>query len=519
MSILLRPFQGFSAEEGRNIGLYIGGIMAYKFGLETMNACMSGIFLNRLAGVVVSTGTLWTGAQSVNLVCQCIGSLLVGPLIKRMTAARLLTTAIILFGVVICIMPILEGATGGSVPGYYENLKGSQNKATWGSWTPYLIYMIYPLAGIFHGMVELMRRVIPAEIVGGDAVKLRRMDALVHVCYEITGTVGALMSPYWISYFGWGYAVTIMPIAFAISATLWYFLRPSETKVKALEKFKAENKGRGIFKDMGSVFYSYFYSIWVGVKLVCTQRALIWLIPAYALALVHHRYLENTLFPFYAKSELKNSDFQNILTGGSNFGELLGALTVLALARHVKTPIPFLRLDAILVLVVWIFPYVTVPTENVLGFVWSLTPVAAIISFGWASGDVSLAAYVQSRLAGIDSHDAHTSPLAAVMSFLYVTYLVVYFILANVMATVRDNWKAPSKELYIWIGGVMMTIAGAIVFASTFIPRGSFAFNPDPDTIKFNGDEYGSTPVSSDEEVVVDRKKSDGADVVELMVA
>ncbi|KAI8805561.1 major facilitator superfamily domain-containing protein [Cladochytrium replicatum] len=519
MSILLRPFQGFNAEEGRNIGLYIGGIMAYKFGLETMNACMSGVFLNRLSN---GTGQLWTGAQSVNLVCQCLGSLLVGPLIKRMTAARLLTTAIILFGIVILLMPILEGATGGSIPGYYANLKGSQTKSTWGSWTPYLIFLIYPLAGVFHGMVELMRRVIPAEIVGGDAVKLRRMDALVHVCYEITGTVGALFSPYWISYFGWGYAVTIMPIAFAVAACMWFFLKPSDAKLSALEKFKADNKSEGIFKDLGRVFYSYFYSIWVGIRMVCTQRALVWLIPAYSLALIHHRYLENTLFPFYAKSELKNSDLQNILTGGSNFGELLGAMTVLALAKHVKTPIPFLRLDSVFILVVWILPYINVPADNVLGFVWSLTPVAAIISFGWASGDVSLAAYVQSRLTGIESNDQHTSPLAAVMSFLYVTYLVGYFILANVMATVRDNWKGPSKELYIWIGGVMMTLAGAIVFASTFIPRGAFALNPDPDSIRFNDDEFKSAPIDgSDDEATVDaeEKKKSGADVVELMVA
>ena len=40
-------------------------------------------------------------------------------------------------------------------------------------------------------MVELIRRVIPRDIVGGNVQKLRRMDALVHMFYEVAGTSGA----------------------------------------------------------------------------------------------------------------------------------------------------------------------------------------------------------------------------------------------------------------------------------------------------------------------------------------
>lgn len=46
------------------------------------------------------------------------------------------------------------------------------------------------------------------------------------------------------------------------------------------------------------------------------------------------------------------------------------------------------------------------------------------ISFGWAAGDVSLAAYIQASLArGGDATTAGISTLGAVMSFLYVTYV------------------------------------------------------------------------------------------------
>jgi hypothetical protein len=35
-------------------------------------------------------------------------------------------------------------------------------------------------SGIAYGMVELIRRVIPRDIVGGHIGKLKRMDAVVH---------------------------------------------------------------------------------------------------------------------------------------------------------------------------------------------------------------------------------------------------------------------------------------------------------------------------------------------------
>ncbi|KAE8180283.1 hypothetical protein A4X06_0g4457 [Tilletia controversa] len=42
-----------------------------------------------------------------------------------------------------------------------------------------------------YGMVEPIHRVIPRDIVGGDVHRLRKMDAFVHVMYEIAGTAGA----------------------------------------------------------------------------------------------------------------------------------------------------------------------------------------------------------------------------------------------------------------------------------------------------------------------------------------
>lgn len=38
---------------------------------------------------------------------------------------------------------------------------------------------IYAICGVAYGMVELIRRIIPRDIVGGNVQKLRRMDSVV----------------------------------------------------------------------------------------------------------------------------------------------------------------------------------------------------------------------------------------------------------------------------------------------------------------------------------------------------
>jgi hypothetical protein len=82
LSIIASPFMDFSASERTNLVLYIAGIMTYKFVLETMNACMNGIVINRLPESA-SPAVTWANIQGVNLAAQCIGSLLIGPLVKR----------------------------------------------------------------------------------------------------------------------------------------------------------------------------------------------------------------------------------------------------------------------------------------------------------------------------------------------------------------------------------------------------------------------------------------------------
>jgi len=64
------------------------------------------------------------------------------------------------------------------------------------------------------------------------------------------------------------------------------------------------------------------------------------------------RFLLNGITPQIAKRYLGNSEWSQIIVGGSNFGELLGAFIVFICVNRIKIPIPWLRLDAILLLII-----------------------------------------------------------------------------------------------------------------------------------------------------------------------
>ena len=225
-----------------------------------------------------------------------------------------------------------------------------------------------------------------------------------------------------------------------------------------------------------------FYAIVWGAKLVFTERNLIWLLPSYSIGLIVHRYVEGTIFPFFANEILKNPDYQTILTAGSNFGEFVGAVLVLFTARIIPTPIPFVRLGAILLFIGWVFySYRPAPVQNLADFSWTLFPLMGLISLGWSAGDVSLAAHIQSNLGKFDNVNKHCTPLHAVFSFLYIFNLVFYFVFNVFMGQVRDVYKNNGYDFYMlffWIGGFVLSISAVVILLGSIIPTGSWAWNP-----------------------------------------
>ncbi len=118
------------------------------------------------------------------------------------------------------------------------------------------------------------------------------------------------------------------------------------------------------------------------------------------------------------------------------------------------------------------------PTDTLL-YAWLMAMMFFFISSGWAAGDVSLSAYIQSSLSYTKFHD-QLNPLSAVMAFLYTSYIVIYACLSYGLGRVIDAYMAnrdPHGFLF-YISGVMMTIACVVIMASTFVPKGSCKVNP-----------------------------------------
>lgn len=140
--------------------------------------------------------------QAISLFMQCFGSTLVGPLLKKVQLRKLLSFSVFFFGIVILSVPVLEFSTGkkfslfifyvnnigGIIPGQRVN-SSNHSPETWGHWNPLILYAVISLAGLFYGIVELIRRVLPCSIVGSNAEKLRKMDSIIHIGMKIIDSI------------------------------------------------------------------------------------------------------------------------------------------------------------------------------------------------------------------------------------------------------------------------------------------------------------------------------------------
>ncbi|ETI24339.1 hypothetical protein G647_03708 [Cladophialophora carrionii CBS 160.54] len=477
----------FTPVEKRNIAIYIVGIMLYKFGLEAFNGSIVALATNKYdyeAWLTDSTPRTFERVgllTGLNQAFQCVGSILIAPLIKRWPTKLVLACAVMVFGVMTAILLIVDAGTGGRFkPDNWDDNHDEDDFGYYGNYNANGIIPIYCVSGIAYGMVELIRRVIPRDIVGGNVQKLRRMDSLVHIFYEISGTAGAFCTALaLIPSFGNNYSFIITPIFFTAAACVWFFVTNLNYS-KPLQE-----KGGNYLVAVGMGFFLFFESIWTGFKIIFSSRRFIWLLPGYSFALYGHRYLENGIAPAVARRYLGNSAWSQIMVGGSNFGELLGAGFVFLFTNLVQTPMPWLRLDSLMLLIVWYLPY-WYPVRGDVNEAWRVAGTFIPISFGWAAGDVSLAAFIQASLARLEAENTEVSALGAVMAFLYSTYIVIYAVCSPLLGRYIDSVYASTggsdggdiHRAIRNVGGVQFTVLMAVVLASTFIPKGALSFNP-----------------------------------------
>ena len=513
----------FTVEEKRNIFIYVTGIMLYKFGVEAFNGSIVTLATNRYDQDAHKAHSLTHTFERVGLLvglnqaAQCIGSGLIGPLVKRWPTQIVLSVTIFVFALSTGIFMIVDVATGGYMKPRDFAPAHKSDFRYYGKYHTDMIIPIYCLSGITFGMVESIRRVIPVNIAGDNVVKLRKMNALVHIFYELAGVSGALVTALvLIPRFGNNHAFIITPILFTAAGLLWLLIQslhlgtsdPDGDPAPYMKKTKA-NYCKTVSR--GALFF--IKSIFIGAKIVFSSRRFIWLFATYPLALYAHRYIENSLAPQVARRYLQNSDWSQILVGGSNLGELLGALFIFCFNDKIRSPMPWVRLDAVMLFIVWYIPFYY-PPANEVKYAWIMAASLIPIGFGSAIGDISLDAYIQSSVGRLESKHRYVSPLGAVMAFLYSTYIILYSIANPFLGRHIDhvfNDSGTVRPALIYTAAVKLTVIFVIMFASTFIPKGAVAFNPvlieDEDAAKEDVDQEAAHALS---EKTVNLEQVDG---------
>ncbi|CAF3545861.1 unnamed protein product [Rotaria socialis] len=202
-------------------------------------------------------------------------------------------------------------------------------------------------------MVELIQRAIPRDIVGDDGNKLQKMDALVHIFYEVTGVSGALATGLGLTpHLGNNYEVIVTLICFTTAAIICLLINSSELSKNDLDNDIMPANESNYFKSAFQGFFLFGQSIFIGAKIIFTLRKFIWLWTCYTLALYAHRYIENGTAPQIARRYFGQSEWSQIIVRGSDLGELLGALFIFCVRTYIKTPLPWSQLYALMLLIV-----------------------------------------------------------------------------------------------------------------------------------------------------------------------
>jgi len=510
----------FSKAERYNIFFYIVGIMCYKFGLEQYNGTVKALAVDRFASWNYPKYTYSGYMDGFNAATQCIGSIIVGPLMTIFPIKTVLSTSLLVFAVISMIIMCVEKANGGTFPTKCvtkDLLPPVCTGATAGNWDPAGIIPVFVFSGIPFGAIEIVRRIIPQQIVGGNEMKLKKLDSLVHVYFEIAGTCGAFFAAYTSLILGKAYAPVITPILYVFSGALFYFIIPPKSKEDIVLATGTTAELTTMFlKSLWYSFYGFGESVYQGALIIFAESKYHWLVWGYTIPLVMHRYIEGGVASVYAKSVLKESAYASFINAGSNLGELTGAAFVFFNLRILATPLPTVRWDALVLNFSWLYYNTVTPSSCMCDPANAAGIMAAImffISAGWAAGDVSISAYIQSNIPKIKTPGVTiANALPSVMSFLYVLTIVIYAVISPSIGVWVDEFESKAKnydsdakkakaasntalynqytaqaagwrkeandQYFYWIAGVFFSLISVGIFANTFTPKGSWAWNP-----------------------------------------
>jgi hypothetical protein len=200
-----------------------------------------------------------------------------------------LSTSLLVFAVISMIIMCVEKANGGTFPTKCvtkDLLPPVCTGATAGNWDPAGIIPVFVFSGIPFGAIEIVRRIIPQQIVGGNEMKLKKLDSLVHIYYEVAGTTGAFFAAYTSLILGKAYAPVITPILYVFAAALFYFIIPPKSKEDiSLATGTTAELTTMFLKSLWYSFYGFGESVYQGALIIFAESKYHWLVWGYTIPL------------------------------------------------------------------------------------------------------------------------------------------------------------------------------------------------------------------------------------------
>jgi MFS family permease len=150
--------------ERRNIVFHVTATFFFKFGLEAFVGSYQALAANRYDADSDGTVTF----QRIGLLTglfqafQCVGAILIGPLIQRHPSRLVLCCTSFFFSLLVAILLIIDAATGGTIkPRDWETINAADDFSYYGKFSTDCMIPIIALAGMAYGMIDQTRRVVP----------------------------------------------------------------------------------------------------------------------------------------------------------------------------------------------------------------------------------------------------------------------------------------------------------------------------------------------------------------------
>ena len=473
--------------------------MIYKLGYEVFKGCVRSLVTRRYE-YDASNGSRGSGAMeqvgmfdALFYVFQIVGMMLPAQLIVRFKIERVQACALIGLAFTSTLPLIIDAAAGGTFRNFGVVVPDGELAALYGKFDTIILLPLYCLAGCFYGAIDANRKIIPKYMIGDDEGRLRWLASILHIFYEIAGTLGNFANPYLlIPMLGNNFSFIPAPFLFSVAAGTRLVHGPPRLPTKKRKSWfladtlmEPRRISSNILPRLFGILSNYGSSPSIPAgKIIVSSRACVFLPFGYSLALFGHRYLEDQLANVIATNYFGVSEWAQIIVAGANFGEMAGAGLVLVFTNMIQTPQPWLRLDAVTLVTVWYVGF-WYPPKNDIKMAWIVAATYFPVCIGWAAGDTSVTAYIQALLANSKTETPGVSPLGSVMGLLQVIYVSTFAAVSPQLGKYVDKMKQADKALeddnlvlggpnihfgLKMVGGMLFTVLAAIIFLSTFIP-------------------------------------------------